>query len=90
MEWLERKKGHDYVSGMYMMNDREVKRHFNNVYKIYKDSPDYAHNHKDFKMTCLVCDDEIEITWLCACGENEAIVDENDPELPERLREKSK
>jgi hypothetical protein len=87
MQWLCEKKGIDYVMSMYSLTDREVKDWFESVYPLYKNSPNYKSelHHPE----CLVCNSEVRITWDCACGENVAIIDEDDPELEER-REKWK
>jgi len=47
---------------------------------LYKDSPKYEklYNHPE----CLVCGCELRIIWECACGENEGVIDEDNPELP--------
>lgn len=82
LEWLREKKGIDYVMSMYAMTDKEVKDFFERVYPLYKDTPNYE--RKASVPECLVCETEIRITWDCACGENLAIIDEDDPELEER------
>lgn len=79
LEWIEEKKGIDYVMSMYALTDREVKEWFDRVYPLYKDAPKYESQR--FNPECLVCESEIRIIWECACGENEGIIDEDDPEL---------
>lgn len=79
LDWLREKKGIDYVMSMYALTDREVKEWFERVYQIYKDLPKYEYHHEHPK--CLVCNSEIKIIWECACGENEGVIDEDDPDL---------
>ncbi|ADO59639.1 hypothetical protein PPSC2_26940 (plasmid) [Paenibacillus polymyxa SC2] len=67
---------------MYTLTDREVKKHFEQVYPIYKDYPSYSRKNEQPK--CLVCQSEARITWECECGVNEGIFDEDDPQLSER------
>ncbi|MCY9738139.1 hypothetical protein M5X17_31090 [Paenibacillus alvei] len=85
LKWLEKKKGMDYVMTMYTLTDREVKQWFNSVYPIYKDAPDYVPTIHDIE--CLVCGGDVITTWTCACGDNMAIIDENDPELEQRMND---
>lgn len=87
LQWLESKKGLDYIKEMYMFTDREVKEWFDRVYPLYKDDPPFSRDTSSELPECLVCESEVRITWSCACGDNECIVDPNDPELEERLKE---
>lgn len=70
---------------MYSLTDKEVKQWFDKVYPLYKDLPEYE--YKTEHPVCLVCGSEVRITWTCACGDNMAIIDEDDPELEERRKE---
>lgn len=85
LEWLRLKKGMDYVMSMYALTDREVKEWFERVYPLYKDAPE--HESKFQHPECLVCGNEVRIIWDCMCGENNAIIDEDDPELKQRKLE---
>lgn len=82
LEWIQQKKGIDYVMGMYLLTDREVKKWFEKVYPYYKDAP--AYERVTEQPVCLVCDNEVTILWNCSCGEDCATIDPDDPELEER------
>lgn len=85
VRWLGEKFGSDVVAVWAEKTDREVKKEFEAMWVLYKDSPDYE--RKRLKVTCVICGEEPEWHCHCGCGEDLAVFSEDDPEYKERLAE---
>lgn len=67
-----------------MLTDKEVKEWFEHRYNLYKDEPSYEKRPAELP-ECMVCGGcEVRVIWNCACGEDCATLDPDDPELEKR------